>query len=103
MSNDGQMQESMNDLRKDFGAVARDTEALLKATADIAGDRIQEIRTRTQSTLRQARESFEITGWSGRARQVADDADQYVSDHKWSFIGAAAGTGLLLGILMRRQ
>jgi ElaB/YqjD/DUF883 family membrane-anchored ribosome-binding protein len=103
MRNDTQLQESIEALRKDFSAVAHDTEALLKATADVANERIQEIRTRTQSTLQQARDSFDAATWSERVRHVATDADVYVSDHKWGFIGAAAGTGLLLGLLARRH
>ena len=44
----------MKNLRKDLYAVARDAEALLKATADVTGERVQEVRARTEKTLRQA-------------------------------------------------
>jgi len=103
MRNDEQVKESMQELRKDFGTIARDTEALLKATADVANERVQEIRARAQNSLRQARESLTAEEWTERMRDAAGDADEYVSSHKWGFIGAAAGTGLLLGLLARRH
>jgi ElaB/YqjD/DUF883 family membrane-anchored ribosome-binding protein len=103
MRNNGQLQNSMHELRKDFGAVARDTEALLKATADVANDRVQEIRSRAEATLRHARETLDTRELSQKAREVAADTDRYVRDHRWSVIGAAAGIGLLLGLLARRH
>ena len=97
------LHDSMRGLRKDFGAVARDTEDLVRATADIANDRIQEIRTHAQQSLQQVRESLNGAEISRRARVAAQNADTYVGEHKWGFIGAAAGAGLLLGLFARRH
>ena len=103
MRNNGQLQDSMHDLRKDFSAIARDTEALLKATADVASDNVQEIRSRAANTLRHARETLDSRELKQKAREVAADTDRYVRDHRWSVIGAAAGIGLVLGLLARRH
>lgn len=103
MRNNGQLQESMHDLRRDLGAIARDAEALLKATADVASDRVQEVRSRTESTLRQAREALNTRELTEKARDAAASADRYVRDHRWGVIGTAAGVGLLLGLLARRH
>lgn len=103
MRNNGQLQESMHDLRKDLGAIARDAEALLKATADVASERVQEIRSRTESTLKHARESLDARELAQKARDAATTADEYVREHRWGAIGAAAGIGLVLGLLARRH
>lgn len=103
MRNNGHLQDSMHDLRKDFGAIARDTEALLKATADVASDRVQEIRSRAENTLRHARDTLDTRELTQKAREVAADTDRYVRDHRWGMIGVAAGIGLVLGLLARRH
>jgi len=94
------MSSSFNDLRNDLQAVARDAEALLKATADVSGERIGEIRARTQDTLRRAYDHL----YEGnlRMRQVARDTDSYVRDHSWSAIAIGAGVGVLIGLLLSR-
>jgi len=93
----------MHELRRDFGAIARDTEALLKATADVANGRVQEIRARAETSLQKARESLDLAQLAEKVRNTATDADNYVRNHKWGFIGAAAGTGLLVGLMTRRH
>ena len=103
MRNGSMVGESMNDLRNDFSAVVRDAEALIKATADVGSDRVQELRARTQTTLRQAREALSAEQWTGYVRTAARTTDEYAHEHPWSLIGAAAGTGLLIGMLARRH
>jgi ElaB/YqjD/DUF883 family membrane-anchored ribosome-binding protein len=93
----------MKDLRKDLEAVARDAEALLKATADVAGDHIQEARARTQATLKTTFDNLYDRRMQRRVRRIARTTDSYVRDHSWSVIGAAAGVALLVGLLTRRD
>jgi ElaB/YqjD/DUF883 family membrane-anchored ribosome-binding protein len=94
------MQSSFSDLRNDLQAVARDAEALLKATADVGGERIGEIRSRTQDTLKRAYDHLYARNL--QAREFAREADTYVRDHSWGAIAVAAGAGLLLGLLITR-
>src|SRR5258708_3252677 len=47
----GAIQSSTKDLRKDLYAVARDAEALIRATTGVAGEKIQEARYRAEETL----------------------------------------------------
>ncbi len=98
--NNGAMQSSLNDLRNDLQAVARDTEALLKATADVGGERLTEIRTRTQDTLQRAYDR--LYERNQQMREMARTTDSYVREHSWSAIAVAAGTGLLVGALIAR-
>jgi ElaB/YqjD/DUF883 family membrane-anchored ribosome-binding protein len=74
-------------------------------TANVAGERAQDARTRAAESLRQARERLQgveeelVT----RARDAARDTDRYVRDNPWQSIGIAAGVGLLLGLLIGRR
>lgn len=99
--NNGALQASFNDLRNDLQAVARDAEALLKVTADVGGERISEIRTRTEGTLRRAYDHLYERNL--QMRQLARDTDSYVRDHSWSAIAVAAGAGLLIGLALTRS
>jgi len=103
MRNGSALQSPIKDLRKDLEAVARDTEALLKATADVASDQIQQARARTQETLRTTFDNLYDRRMQKRVRKLAANTDTYVRDHSWSVIGAAAGVALLVGLLTRRH
>jgi ElaB/YqjD/DUF883 family membrane-anchored ribosome-binding protein len=80
----------MDELR----AVIADAEELLRATADQAGPKVQEVRARAEESLRAAREHLQGTG-----RQL----DSQVREHPWAAVGIAAGIGLIVGILMARK
>jgi ElaB/YqjD/DUF883 family membrane-anchored ribosome-binding protein len=99
--NDGALRASFDDLRNDLQAVARDAEALLKATANMSGGRMDEIRARTQDTLHRAYDHLYERNL--RMRQLARDADSFVHEHAWGSVAAAAGLGMLLGIVISRS
>jgi len=93
----------MKDLRNDLRSVARDTEALLKATAEVTGDRVQEARARTEKSLSQVLDSVYDRKMRRKVKRMARDTDSYVRDHSWSIIATAAGVALLVGLLTRRD
>ena len=97
----GAVNASFQDLRNDLQAVARDAEALLKATADVGGERISEIRTRTQDTLKRTYDHLYERNL--QMQQFARETDSYVREHSWSAIAVAAGVGLLIGLLVTRS
>jgi ElaB/YqjD/DUF883 family membrane-anchored ribosome-binding protein len=99
----GALQTPMNDLRKDLQAVARDAEALLRATADVAGEKVQEARSKTEETVRQALDTLYGPGLQRRAQRFVRATDTYVRDHSWSIIGIAAGAALVIGLLSTRR
>jgi ElaB/YqjD/DUF883 family membrane-anchored ribosome-binding protein len=92
-------------LLKDFQAVVRDAEALLKATTGVAGEKVQEVRSRAEETVKQAQASIEAIQDEAiqRAKEVAGAADSYVRENPWQAIGVAAGVGLVLGFLLSRR
>jgi len=103
MRNNGGLQSPLRNLRKDLYAVARDAEALLRATADVTNDRVQEVRTRTEKTVRAAMDTLSNDELRNRARRIYESTDEYVRDRPWAMIGTAAGIGLLIGLLLRRD
>ena len=103
MRNNGALHSPLKNLRKDLYAVARDAEALLKATAEITNDRVQEVRSRTEKTLRAAMEHLSDDRLRAQVRRVAETTDDYVRERPWAVIGTAAGVGLLIGLLLRRD
>jgi len=83
----------------------RDAEALLKATAGQAGDKVQEVRTRAEETVKQARSRIDAIEGEAlrRAKEMAGATEGYVRDNPWQAVGVAAGVGLLLGLLLGRR
>ena len=91
----------LNDLR----VVVADAEALLQAGAHEASAGTLAAREQLLARLDAARESM------GRARQTLVErskaagraADSYVHENPWKAIGAAAGAGMLFGLLLARR
>ena len=75
-------EELMAELRE----VAREAEALLQATADQTGARVEELRERAKDALAAAR-----------------GIDEQVRKNPWAAVAIAGGLGLLLGLLLSRK
>ena len=93
--------QHMEDLR----VVVEDAEALLKATAGQAGDKVEAARQRAGESVKAARERLsELEGEVRmRAREAARTTDRYVHENPWGAIGMAAGIGFILGLLSGRR
>ncbi|MBK8482099.1 MAG: DUF883 domain-containing protein [Proteobacteria bacterium] len=89
----------------DLKTVMHDAEALIKATSAQTGEKIQEIRARAEESLRQAKARLITLEEEAirRARVVADATNVYVHEKPWQAVGIAAGTGLVLGLLLGRR
>jgi len=89
----------------DLQAVVRDAEALLKATAGLAGEKVQEVRSRAEETIKQARSRIDSVEDDAlrRAKELASTADGYVRENPWQAVGVAAGIGLLLGLVLSKR
>jgi ElaB/YqjD/DUF883 family membrane-anchored ribosome-binding protein len=86
--------ERTDDVMQDLRAVIADAEELLRATADQAGPKIEEVRARAEESLRAAREHLKGAG---------AELDSQVRANPWAAVGIAAGAGLVLGILLSRK
>ena len=89
----------------DFRAVVDSAEDLVRATADLGGERLAALRARVDESLKlmKARVSDAQAAVAKRAKADAQAADAYVHDNPWKTVGVAAGAGLLVGVLLARR
>ena len=93
----------------DLRSIIADTEHLLRATADHAGEKIGQVRARAERSVREAREHLHDTESRlvDRARVAARRTDRYVHSNPWSAIGVAAGitagVAFVIGFLAARR
>jgi ElaB/YqjD/DUF883 family membrane-anchored ribosome-binding protein len=95
------MDKQRQAISNDLGALAEDAQALMAATADVAGDKVGEARKRLAAALENGKEIY------GRVREKAVEgakaADQTVREHPYQAIGIALGVGALIGFLVARR
>ena len=92
-------------LNDDLKTVIRDIEVLLK-TAKASGTELAgNMRTQLETTLLklQARLIEVEKAAAVRAAAAGRAADAYVHENPWRAIGAAAGVGLVVGLLISRR
>jgi ElaB/YqjD/DUF883 family membrane-anchored ribosome-binding protein len=96
---------SMQDAGTDVKALVHDAQALLTAAAALTGEKAEELRGRGMEMLDRA------LGKAGKyqdqalvkGKELAHTADVYVKDNPWRTVVAAAGVGVLVGVLISRQ
>jgi ElaB/YqjD/DUF883 family membrane-anchored ribosome-binding protein len=92
-------------LMEDLKGVIANAEELLRMPGGEGGEQVQEIRTRVQERIRQAKADLgqlqEIT--LARAKAAGQATDAFVHENPWQAAGIAAGIGLLLGLLVSRR
>ncbi|MCK9387039.1 MAG: DUF883 family protein [Sulfuritalea sp.] len=89
----------------DVKLVIADTEELLRATAGQAGDKLADIRAKTQDRLSAAKIKLAEAEAAvvDKAKQAGRVADDYVHDNPWRSVGVAAGFGFIVGLLIGRR
>jgi ElaB/YqjD/DUF883 family membrane-anchored ribosome-binding protein len=92
-------------LKEHFLDALADAEALVKATADMSGDGLAQVRTKARESVRLAKarlaEAQDVVVQT--ARGAAGTTDAYVRESPWEAIGIAAGVGVLVGVLLARR
>ncbi|GHU30583.1 hypothetical protein AGMMS50256_17740 [Betaproteobacteria bacterium] len=92
-------------LVSDMKVVVSDAEELLRATTDVAGGKIGELRERITERLKIAKlriaDAEELL--LDRSKAAARATDEYVTENPWRAAGIAAGVGLLLGVIIGRR
>jgi ElaB/YqjD/DUF883 family membrane-anchored ribosome-binding protein len=92
-------------LVSDMKVVVSDAEELLRATTDVAGGKIGELRERIAEHLKIAKvriaDAEELL--LDRSKAAARATDEYVTENPWRAAGIAAGIGLLLGVIIGRR
>jgi ElaB/YqjD/DUF883 family membrane-anchored ribosome-binding protein len=92
-------------LVSDVRILINDTEELVKATASQAGEKIVDIRNRTQDAVANLKPQLANleTMVVGKAKTTVAATDTYLHDNPWTAIGVAVGAGLVLGLLIGRR
>ncbi|MDP1526970.1 MAG: DUF883 family protein [Rhodocyclaceae bacterium] len=96
---------SKEKLISDFKVVVADAEELLRATANQAGDKANELRGKIQVRLADAKVRLADAEAAvvDKAKLVGRAADDYVHDNPWRSVGVAAGIGFIVGLLIGRR
>jgi len=89
----------------DFKVVVADAEALLKATANQGGEKLAELRAKTEESLRvvKVRMAEAQEALLAKTRAAAKATDAYVHENPWQAVGVAAAVGFLIGLLIGRR
>ena len=92
-------------LMADLRVVIADAEDLLRLGAEQTGASATEWRAKVEERISRAKLKLEDLQDSAvaKARAAGHAADDYVHEHPWKAIGAAAGVGLIVGLLIGRR
>lgn len=101
---------SMNEVTKaelvaEFKAVIADAEALIKATANQGGEKVDQLRAQVETSLSSAKVKLEDLHEDliEKGREAVKATDDYVQENPWKAVGIAAGVGLVIGLLVSRR
>jgi|SRR5450830_505511 len=97
--------DSKEQLITDFKVMIADAEALLKATANQSGEKIAEVRAKTEQSLKIVKDAMADAQEAliAKTKAVAKASDVYVHENPWEAIGIAAGVGFAIGWLIGRR
>lgn len=98
--------EVMKDkLFSDLKALVADAEELVKVTANQASEKVASARQRIEDTLQEGKKTLAEAEdvFFDSTKEAVKTAEHYVRQNPWNAVGIAAGIGLLLGLLIRRD
>jgi len=89
----------------DYKVLVTDAEELIKATTTQSAEKIAEARTRMQRALLEMKPRLANTEavLKDKTRVAVSAADEYVHHNPWAAMGAAAGVGMVIGLLIGRH
>ena len=98
-------QASKEKLVADMKVVIADAEEILKSTADVAGEKMANIRSKIETRLKDAKIRLEDAEAAlvDKTKACARATDDFVHDQPWKAVGVAAVVGLALGVLIGRR
>jgi ElaB/YqjD/DUF883 family membrane-anchored ribosome-binding protein len=96
---------NMNAVQTDVKTLVKDAQALLTAAAALTGEKAEDMRARGMQLLDVALgKASQVQGQAlVKGKELAHTADVYVKDNPWRTIAAAAGVGLLVGVILGRK
>jgi ElaB/YqjD/DUF883 family membrane-anchored ribosome-binding protein len=96
---------ALGNAQTDVKTLVKDAQALLTAAAALTGEKAEELRGRGMQLLDVAMgKASQVQGQAVvKSKELAHTADVYVKDNPWRTIAAAAGVGLLVGVILGRK
>lgn len=93
------------ELVEEFKAVIADAEALIKATAQHGGEKVDQLRAQAETSLASAKLKLDDLHEDliEKGREAVKVTDDYVQENPWKAVGIAAGIGLVIGLLISRR
>ena len=94
-----------NATQSDVKTLVRDAQSLLQAAATLTGEKADDLRKRSMELLDVAMaKGSQVQGQAiEKGKELAQSADVYVKDNPWRTVAAAAGVGLLVGVILGRK
>ncbi len=99
------LESNLKVVNNDMKTLVKDAQTLFQAAAALTGEKADEVRNRGMRMLdtalaraQDAQASAIVAG-----KEMAASADGYVKENPWRAIAAAAGVGLLLGVILGRK
>ncbi|HAT33698.1 DUF883 family protein [Janthinobacterium fluminis] len=99
------LENNIATVNNDVKTLVKDAQALFSAAAALTGEKAEEVRSRGMRTLDAALAKAQEAqaGAIVAGKQMAASADVYVKENPWRTIAAAAGVGLLVGVILGRK
>jgi ElaB/YqjD/DUF883 family membrane-anchored ribosome-binding protein len=89
----------------DVQTLVKDAHLLFQEAAALTGTKAEEVRNRAMHLLERA--TLKTRGMQAATivagKEMAASADGYVKENPWRTMAAAAGAGVLLGVLLGRR
>src|SRR5688572_22736241 len=105
MPNESDVRAAREQLVEDFQKVVSDTESLLRAMANVPGEKAIAMRASVEESLASAKQRLRALQAAAvdRTAAAARATDEYVHENPWTLIGVAAGIGLLVGLIISNR
>jgi ElaB/YqjD/DUF883 family membrane-anchored ribosome-binding protein len=99
------LESNIKVVNNDVKTLVKDAQALFQAAAALTGEKAEEVRNRGMRLLDTALVKAQgvQTNAIVAGKEMAVSADEYVKEYPWRAIAAAAGVGLLLGVILSRK
>ena len=99
------LEQNFSTVNNDVKTLVKDAQALFTAATALTGEKAEELRGRGMRALDTALAKAQEAQQSAIAasKEVAKQANDYVKENPWRSIAAAAGIGLLIGVIIGRK
>lgn len=99
------LEKNMHAINNDIKVLVKDAQALFNAASGLTGEKAEEARGKgmqmLDTALGKAQEAH--AGARVAVREMASSADSYVKENPWRSVAAAAGVGLVAGLILARK